>query len=83
MYFRKVSSSEKLPKNLKDDGDPLSDFFVTLKTHRCSNGGSSGGSGRNRSGYAILAFKVLDDDRTHLSDQTWSQWSGEKIIDGF
>merc|ERR1719433_535331 len=72
----------KLPKNLKDDGDPLSDFFISLKTIRHSGGssssgeGNSGGSGRSKSGYAILAFKVTDDDRTHLTDPGWPEWSG-------
>ena len=82
LYIRKISSTEKLPKNLKDDGDPLSDFFISLKTIRHSGssssggGGNSGGSGRSKSGYAILAFKVTDDDRTHLTDPSWPEWSG-------
>ena len=78
MYLRRIGSSEKLPKSLKYDGDPLSDYFVTLKTYRCStteagsgNNSSTGSSRKNRSGYVILAFKALDDDRTHISDKVW------------
>ena len=76
LYIRKISSTEKLPKYLKDDGDPLSDYFTSLKIIRHSGTSGSGGSGRSKSGYVILAFKVTDDDRTHLTDQSWPEWSG-------
>ena len=42
--FKRVSSSDKLPENLKLDGDPLSDFFVTLKDYCGANSRSSTGS---------------------------------------
>ena len=29
-----------------------------------------------KSGFIILAFKVMDDDNTQLFDQGWSEWSG-------
>ena len=32
--FQRVSSSEQLPKNLKLDGDPWSDFFITLNSFK-------------------------------------------------
>lgn len=79
--FKRVSSSEKLPSNLKRDGDPLSDFFITLKTYRNNNG--SGGRSDNddrKSGFVLLAFKVHDDDQTTILDASWEQWSGAAIL---
>ena len=29
-----------------------------------------------KSGFIVLAFKVMDDDNTKLFDQGWSEWSG-------
>ena len=71
--FKRISSSDKLPKNLKFDGDPLSDYFVTLKTLK--NDADKSGSSK-KSGFIILAYKVIDDDRTYFYDQTWETWSG-------
>ena len=69
--FKRISGSDKLPKNLKCDGDPLSDYFITLKSLK-NNGEKSG----LKSGFVILAYKVTDDDRTIFYDQTWEIWSG-------
>ena len=46
--FQRVSSSEQLPKNLKLDGDPWSDFFITLNSfkHQSSTRQSSSNSGK-------------------------------------
>ena len=38
--IKRVSSSEQLPQNLKLDGDPWSDYFITLKSFR-NNGAST------------------------------------------
>jgi hypothetical protein len=86
--FKRIGSSDKLPDNLKNDGDPFSDFFITLSSiKKTSSGGGSGSSykssssSRNhKSGFIILAFKVLDDDKTHLFDQTWNEWTGTSNI---
>ena len=32
--FQRVSSSEKLPKDLKLDGDPWSDYFISLQSFK-------------------------------------------------
>ena len=69
--FKRISNSDKLPKNLKTDGDPLSDYFVTLKSLKMGEK-----SGKQKSGFVILAYKVTDDDRTIFYDQTWETWSG-------
>ena len=69
--FKRISGSDKLPKNLKCDGDPLSDYFITLKSLK--NSGEKSGL---KSGFVILAYKVTDDDRTIFYDQTWEIWSG-------
>ena len=76
--FKRISSSDKLPKNLKLDGDPLSDYFITLKSLK--NDVEKSGSGIKKSGFVILAFKVIDDDRTNFYDQTWEDWSGAAIL---
>merc|ERR1712156_258544 len=77
--FQRVSSSEQLPKNLKLDGDPWSDFFITLNSfkHESSTRNSSSKSGSGpKSGFIILAFKVTDDDSTPIFDRTWAEWTG-------
>ena len=71
-YFKKISSSEKLPKNLKLDGDPLKDYFYTLQTIR----GSTSGSSAHKSGFYLLCFKVTDEDKVYLADKSWTEWSG-------
>ena len=57
--FRRISSSEKLPDNLKMDGDPLSDFFISLQTLRSNYGevsrSDSGGSGKNKSSFLTIS----------------------------
>ena len=73
--FKRISSSDKLPKNLKTDGDPLSDYFVTLKSLKMGEK-----SGKQKSGFVILAYKVTDDDRTIFYDQTWETWSGTAAL---
>ena len=76
MTFRRITSSEKLPKNLKMDGDPLSDYFNTLKAIK----GNEKASENVISAFIILAFKVIDDDRTCYYDQTWQDWSGAQSL---
>ena len=73
--FKRISNSDKLPKNLKTDGDPLSDYFVTLKSLKMGEK-----SGKQKSGFVILAYKVTDDDRTIFYDQTWETWSGTAAL---
>ena len=36
IYFQRVGTSDPLPDNLKNDGDPCSDYFMTLKSFRKS-----------------------------------------------
>lgn len=77
--FKRVSSSEKLPQNLKMDGDPLSDFFITLKTYR-NNAQDRNDNEDTKSGFVLLAFKVVDDDQTTALDASWEQWSGAAVL---
>jgi hypothetical protein len=32
IIIRRIPATEKLPENLKFDGDPLSDYFVTVRS---------------------------------------------------
>ena len=34
--FKRVSSSEKLAENLKKDGDPWTDYFITLDSYKAN-----------------------------------------------
>ena len=52
--FKRVSSNEKLPENLKLDGDPLSDYFITLKSIRPNI--SSRNSSSSSMYYSIFKF---------------------------
>ena len=48
--FKRVSSSEKLPENLKKDGDPYSDYFITLGSFKANV------SSRNSSSSSMFSF---------------------------
>ena len=52
--------------------DPLKDYFYTLQTIR----GSTSGSSAHKSGFYLLCFKVTDEDKVYLADQSWTEWSG-------
>ena len=49
--FQRVSSSEQLPKNLKLDGDPWSDYFIPLQSFKHDET-----STRNSSSSGIIFF---------------------------
>ena len=70
--FQRVLSSEEeeLPKL---DGDPWSDYFISLQSFKHTETELT----RNlKSGFIVLAFKVMDDCNTQRFDQGWSEWSG-------
>ena len=82
--IRDVNEYEQLPENLKNDGDPMSDFFVTLRklkstralTMQLAQDLHEEDEIRLQKRCIILAFKVLDDDKTSMLDQTWKTWTG-------
>ena len=85
--IREIEGYETLPENLKNDGDPMSDFFVTLrklKSRRILTAQLNKGDDQSREAETrrlqkrciILAFKVLDDDKTETLDRTWKDWTG-------
>ena len=85
--IREIEDYAKLPQNLKNDGDPMSDFFVTLKKLKSRHPKNSQliqnvyedkdeEAARLQTRYIILAFKVLDDDKTSVLDLTWKDWTG-------
>ena len=82
--IREIEDYEKLPQNLKNDGDPMSDFFVTLRKIKSRRAATAQliqdvyevDEIRFQKRYIILAFKVLDDDKTSMLDQTWKHWTG-------
>ena len=37
IIIRRIPATEKLPENLKFDGDPLSDYFVTVRSGILAN----------------------------------------------
>jgi len=106
MIIRNIIPEDTLPSNLKNDGDPMSDFFCTLHKvelrHELTEAGEemiltldtadSGGKSQqvisrsprlvqNRDSDSkrraiIMAFKVLDDDKTFMFDETWKIWTG-------
>ena len=84
--IRQIDKFEHLPKNLKNDGDPMSDFFITLnridqKPHRAENAMRKQDKDiDNKNRYIIVAFKVLDDDKTSVLDHSWKDWTGAKEI---
>ena len=84
--IREIDKFESLPKNLKNDGDPMSDFFVTLsKIHSKRDNEENEESGEKNDMYAqnryiIIAFKVLDDDKTSVLDHSWKSWTGAKAF---
>ena len=84
--IRQIDKFEHLPKNLKNDGDPMSDFFITLnridqKQHRAENAMKKQEKDvNNKNRYIIVAFKVLDDDKTSILDHSWKDWTGAKEI---
>ena len=81
MMIRSIIPEDTLPSNLKNDGDPMSDFFCTLRKVQ-----SRSAVGRRQTLHGvdpdldkraiILAFKVLDDDKTFMLDKTWKTWTG-------
>ena len=84
--IREITEYEKLPENLKNDGDPMSDFFVTLRKLKSKRNGQTSAqllqdvyntdANRFQKRVIILAFKVLDDDKTTVLDKTWKYWTG-------
>lgn len=80
--IRSIKSGEDLPVNLKNDGDPMSDFFVTLREVRCRIPAAiprefdEEEDIRLLKRFVVLAYKVLDDDRTASLDETWRSWTG-------
>jgi len=82
--IREIEDYEKLPQNLKNDGDPMSDFFVTLRKIKSRRAATAqliqdvyeADEIRFQKRYIILAFKVLDDDKTSMLDKTWKHWTG-------
>ena len=82
--IKEIEEYEKLPENLKNDGDPMSDFFVTLRKLKSRRATTAqliqdvyeDDEVRFQKRYIILAFKVLDDDKTSSLDQTWKEWTG-------
>ena len=84
--IREITEYEKLPQNLKNDGDPMSDFFVTLRKLKSKRNGQTSAQllqdvyntdeDRFQKRFIILAFKVLDDDKTSILDKTWKYWTG-------
>ena len=84
--IREITDYEKLPENLKNDGDPMSDFFVTLRKLKSKRNGQTSAQllhdvytideDRFQKRFIILAFKVLDDDKTSILDKTWKYWTG-------
>ena len=56
--IKRISSSEQLPKNLKLDGDPWSDYFITLKSFR-NNGASTTSSSSSGKFLIFLALFAL------------------------
>ena len=56
--IKRISSSEQLPKNLKLDGDPWSDYFITLKSFR-NNGASTTSSSSSGKFLIFLALLAL------------------------
>ena len=90
IMIRKVDEIEKTLQNNKDDGDPMSDYFFTLWSiksvvpekldcHTFKNGSDRVKSNMNKR-CIVLAFKVLDDDRTTKLDQTWKDWTGTREL---
>ena len=90
--LRKVEESDKKLENFRDDGDPMSDYFSTVWRVKSVNPekfeskadkdwelSKSGKSNRNKR-VIVLAFKVLDDDRTARLDKTWKDWTGTKEL---
>ena len=85
IVIREIENYEKLPQNLKNDGDPMSDFFVTLRKLKSRRTTTTSqlihdvfdvDEIRFQKRYIILGFKVLDDDKTSILDQTWKHWTG-------
>ena len=90
--LRRVEESDKKLENFRDDGDPMSDYFSTLWRLKYVNPekitsnadnhwelSKSGKPNRNKR-FILLAFKVLDDDRTAKLDKTWKDWTGAKEL---
>ena len=85
ILIRHLSRSDITLSDLKNDQDPMSDFFVTLqKVERRADHDIREKSDNEKlvklepkeKRYAILAFKVLDDDNTSKLDRTWKDWTG-------
>ena len=94
IFIRKIEDTEKLLQDTKNDGDPMSDYFMTLvriKSIRPISRVSPVEQAAvhkvdetmHQKRYIVLAFKVVDDDRTSILDQTWSDWTGtEELLGG-
>ena len=92
IIIRKIEESEKIHANFQDDGDPTSDYFSTLwriksvipveleSNESKDTFGLHCVESNPSSIYVILAFKVLDDDRTAKLDRTWKDWTGTKEL---
>lgn len=70
LALRPVSTSERLPEDLSDDGDPTDDFFVTLK--------ALGVQTESECGFVIMGYKTLhnEDGCGGDLDASWAQWTG-------
>lgn len=72
LHLRSIPGNEKLPDNLRLDGDPYSDFFFTVRSVRRDKGKTIG--------YVFMGFKVLNNDQVYELDQDWKEWTGTAKI---
>ena len=54
---RAIPGSERLPEDLKNDGDPFRDYFTTIRGARRERGGQEQG---DTVGYVFMGFKVRE-----------------------
>ena len=66
--LRRVTQTEELPADLKNDGDPMDDFFMTLQ--------AAGSETNSDCGFIVMGYKVLSDAQTPELDATWKDWTG-------
>lgn len=73
VHFRRIPKDEKLPEDLKKDGDPWRDYFTTLRSIRREKSEQS-------LGFVFMGFKVLNDDHNEILDTTWKEWTGVQVV---
>lgn len=74
--IREIPRDERLPDDLKNDGDPNTDYFHTLQSVRRERARR----GPPACGRVFMGFKVLDNDADDVLDSRWKDWSGAHVL---